>query len=149
MRWSCPDLRQYRSQKYFSDSNKGIFCIFSSEKRMRRSTFRVSILRGLLYGKKEDRQRFSWASEIRCLSSFFCLQRKYLCFGNDFLDLLDQMRMAGEKQNLMGFAKLTEGVERIEASIGVEVDKDVIEHNRQGIDMVCVFANQRQPHRQI
>src|SRR5437867_2444343 len=77
------------------------------------------------------------------------LQRKYLCFGNDFLDLLHQMGVAGEKQNLMRGTKLAERVECIAAAIGIEVDKNVIEHNRQRIDVVCVFADQRQPHRQI
>src|SRR5437773_10399162 len=59
------------------------------------------------------------------------------------------MRMTGEKQNLVRRAKFSECVERVAAAAGIEVDKNVIENDRQGVHMICVFANQRQPHRQI
>src|SRR2546425_796460 len=59
------------------------------------------------------------------------------------------MRMTGEKQNLVRRAKFSQCVERVAAAAGIEVDKNVIENDRQGVHMICVFANQRQPHRQI
>src|SRR5207247_3874328 len=74
---------------------------------------------------------------------------KDVCFGNDFLDLLDEMRMTGEKQNLVRRAKFSKCVEGVAAAAGIEVDKNVIENDRQGVHMICIFANQRQPHRQI
>src|SRR5437667_321642 len=59
------------------------------------------------------------------------------------------MRMTGEKQNLVRRAKFSQCVERVAAAARIEVDKNVIENDRQGVHMICIFANQRQPHRQI
>ena len=67
--------------------------------------------------------------------------------GNDFFNLLDKMRMARKQQYLMSLAKLAKGFETCAAAIGIEVDKDIVEYDRQTIDVIGILANQGQPHR--
>src|SRR5215471_12318019 len=99
---------------------------------MSRPTLRVSILP-------------AYCSGLRSGS----LQGKYLCFGKDLFDLLDKMRVTCKQQYLMGLAQFAQGFEGRATAIGIKVDEDVIEDNRQAIDVVCIFANQSQPHRQV
>src|SRR5262249_18020276 len=77
------------------------------------------------------------------------LQGKYLRFGNDLFDFLDKMWVACKQQYLMGVTQFAQRLERGAAAIGIEVHEDVIEDHRQTIDVVCIFANQSQPHRQV
>jgi len=55
--------------------------------------------------------------------------------------------MAGEEQNLMRGAKVSDSFEGSAAAAGIEVDEDIIEDDRQRIDMIGVFANKREAHR--
>src|SRR5438445_5595064 len=76
-------------------------------------------------------------------------KRKYPGFGNHLLDLFDEVRVTGEKQDLVCPAQLAERLECRAAAVEIEVDENIIKDHRQRIDVICVFADEREPHREI
>src|SRR5947207_16008983 len=57
--------------------------------------------------------------------------------------------MAGEKQDLVCGTELPERLECGAAAAEIEVDEYVVKDDRQRVDVVGVFADQRKPHGKI
>ena len=55
--------------------------------------------------------------------------------------------MAREEQHLMCRAQISDSQQRRATPAEIKIHEDVVKDNREWIDVVRVFANQRQAHR--